>query len=154
MRVHHHPCLYSTIAITADKKMILYPALDDEVLLDLSTNDKINAAFEERQISKYWDLALSKVEYCKEYEFKYGCIDCRGIEKKINFRIYTEKNYVRIKEENEMDWMVQIVAIAIILIILYSRHKKGEKVLKNVLPMILTMAVVFLILVLISLLMK
>lgn len=81
MRVHHHPCLYGTIAITADKKMILYPALDDEVLLDLSTNDKINAAFEERQISKYWDFALSKVEYCKEYEFKYGFVDCRGIKK-------------------------------------------------------------------------
>lgn len=53
-----------------------------------------------------------------------------------------------------MDWMVQIASIAIICFILYSRHKKGEKVLKNTLPVIIAMAVTILILVLISLLMK
>lgn len=68
--------------------MIPCPALDDEVLLDLSTNNQIDVAFEERQISKYWDLALSKVEYCKECEFKYGCTDCRGIEKKLTGDLY------------------------------------------------------------------
>ncbi|PKP57116.1 hypothetical protein CVT91_11375 [Candidatus Atribacteria bacterium HGW-Atribacteria-1] len=90
-RIRHHPCLYGTMAITADKKLIPCPALKDDILLDLSLDDRIDMPFEERLIFKYWDLTLSKVEYCKECEFRYGCIDCRAIDKILTGDIYGKK---------------------------------------------------------------
>ena len=41
---------------------------------------------------KYWNLTLNEIDKCKDCGFRYGCIDCRAIEKS-QFNDFYGKKY-------------------------------------------------------------
>jgi radical SAM protein with 4Fe4S-binding SPASM domain len=85
-----HPCLWGTIALTADGNVLPCPHLKTEILGSMKDANCIYNIFEnEDLIFKYWErLCLSNISKCKDCSFNHGCLDCRALEKRITGDLY------------------------------------------------------------------
>lgn len=81
---YHHPCLYGTLALTSNGKILPCPNMKKEILADvMNDSEAFERIFGDREIDKYWNLNLGKIEKCKECIFRYGCFECRAVELKL-----------------------------------------------------------------------
>ncbi|MCL0029915.1 hypothetical protein M1O16_01450 [Dehalococcoidia bacterium] len=87
----YHPCLDGILAVSADGRLLPCPFLTDEVLGCTANPRVIDEVFETGAIDKYWKLSLSQVEGCKDCAFRYGCLDCRAVEKHLTGSLYGKK---------------------------------------------------------------
>lgn len=87
----YHPCLDGTLAVSADGRLLPCPFLTDEILGSIANPRVIDEVFETSAIDKYWGLSLSQVEGCKDCAFRYGCLDCRAVEKHLTASLYGKK---------------------------------------------------------------
>ncbi len=85
---NYHPCLHGTLAVSVSGNLLPCPFLKDEVLGHITEPWLIDRIFETRLIDKYWRMPLSKVDKCKDCAFRYGCLDCRAIEKQLSGSLY------------------------------------------------------------------
>jgi radical SAM protein with 4Fe4S-binding SPASM domain len=75
-----HPCLNGILAITADKKIIPCPSMNNHVLLDLNHSSFMDLFDEVEKIDKYWRFTLQEIDKCKPCKLRYSCVDCRAVE--------------------------------------------------------------------------
>jgi radical SAM protein with 4Fe4S-binding SPASM domain len=86
-----HPCLHGTLAVSADGMLMPCPFLSVESLGTISDPSIIDKVFETEIIDRYWQISLSKIEGCRECAFRYGCLDCRAVERVLTGSIYDKK---------------------------------------------------------------
>jgi radical SAM protein with 4Fe4S-binding SPASM domain len=86
-----HPCLHGTLAVSADGMLMPCPFLRAESLGTISDPLIIDEGFETEKIDKYWQISLSQIEGCRECAFRYGCLDCRAVERALTGSIYDKK---------------------------------------------------------------
>lgn len=84
----YHPCLHGTLAISADGRILPCPFLGDETLAAIDDPLVVDKVFGAGAIDKYWRLGLSQIEYCKDCALRYGCLDCRALEKCLTSNLY------------------------------------------------------------------
>ncbi|MFQ5794165.1 MAG: SPASM domain-containing protein [Candidatus Bipolaricaulia bacterium] len=84
----YHPCLGQTLAVSADGNLLPCPFLKDEVLGNIADSHVIGEIFESRTVDEYWCLNLSQIERCKDCALRYGCLDCRVVEKRLSGDLY------------------------------------------------------------------
>jgi len=89
--MENHPCLDGTLAVSAEGNLLPCPSLKDEIFGNITYPRCIDEIFESRIIDKYWGLTLSQIERCKECEFRFGCLDCRAVEKTLTGSLYGKK---------------------------------------------------------------
>jgi radical SAM protein with 4Fe4S-binding SPASM domain len=79
----HHPCLHQTLAVSVDGNVLPCPFLEDEVLGNIRNPRVIDEVFESKAINQYWRMSLSQIQLCRDCGFRYGCSDCRAVEKQL-----------------------------------------------------------------------
>jgi MoaA/NifB/PqqE/SkfB family radical SAM enzyme len=87
----YHPCLNGTLALSTGGRLLPCPFLTDEVLGSSANPWLVDQVFETRMIDRYWELNLSQVEGCKDCAFRYGCLDCRAVEKHLSTSLYGKR---------------------------------------------------------------
>jgi len=87
-----HPCLWGTIALTADGDLVPCPHLKSEILGNLKDPFCVDNIFERGELfSKYWELSVSRIPHCQNCEFNCGCLDCRALEMRISGNIHSKQ---------------------------------------------------------------
>jgi len=84
----HHPCLHQTLAVSADGNVLPCPFLKDEILGTITDARVIDEIFESKAIDRYWSMSLCKIQVCRDCGFRYGCSDCRAVEKQLTGDLY------------------------------------------------------------------
>lgn len=84
----YHPCLHGTLAVSTSGDLLPCPFLKDEALGNIADPHIVDEVFESRLIDKYWRMSLSQIENCKTCAFRYGCLDCRAVEKQLSGDLY------------------------------------------------------------------
>lgn len=84
----YHPCLDRNISLEVDGSLSSCPFLPNETLINIRDSRSIRRIFESNRIFEHWRLSLSKVDKCQNCEFRYGCIDCRALEKTFTGNLY------------------------------------------------------------------
>lgn len=75
-----HPCLHSTLAVSATGHLLPCPALEDESLGTTESPRVVDQAFETRLIDRYWRMPLAGIRPCGSCALRFACMDCRGVE--------------------------------------------------------------------------
>ncbi len=86
-----HPCLNGVLALSTAGRSLPCPFLTDEVLGSNANPRLIDEVFETRAIDSYWNLNLSQVEGCRDCAVRYGCLDCRAVERYLTGSLYGKK---------------------------------------------------------------
>jgi radical SAM protein with 4Fe4S-binding SPASM domain len=87
---YHHPCLWGSLAVSTTGDITPCPYLHTETLGNVNNSYWLEQIFANDRIYDYWDLSLSKIDNCKDCAFRFGCTDCRALEKKISGDLYTK----------------------------------------------------------------
>lgn len=74
----HNTCWYGKLAITPSGEVI--PCIfERNIILGDITRQSISDILNSDILQYYWNLDFSKVEYCKDCEFRFACKDCRPL---------------------------------------------------------------------------
>lgn len=77
LRRDYHPCLATKISVTSDGQVM--PCIMTRDVAGSLTTSSLRAVVASEAFTRYRQLPLSRVDVCRDCEFRFACTDCRPI---------------------------------------------------------------------------
>lgn len=92
--MENHPCLYGKITMFSNGDIGVCPNMPRDIIGN-AHEEKLHKILEKGIQDKYWHLTLNKIDKCQDCSRRYGCLDCRAIERSQTNDLFGKKYCIK-----------------------------------------------------------